>query len=262
MKACTKGKHIDEGQLIVRKAGGDARSNTSRSRWSRCHRHQRQHRRFGRRGPADRERHAELPEVQVRRTRRRPRRARAGATPKFSWDIAANRRSLIVSAAIAATVDRSSPSWRDAHAVASADEPRVQTARMRRHERCDERCELAASRKDRLSPPLMHAFRSAHRGARRQEEDRSPRRGRRARHRRARASAGRAADHRTCSCAREVARDLEALMNTIALESTEDLQRVRARPQVDPEFRLSRHRAPLDRRSLGRRRQRRDRDRR
>src|SRR5437763_919547 len=77
-------------------------------------------------------------------------------------------------------------------------------------------------RKDRLSPPLMFAFRSAFaaRDARKKVEqvDESGERivtGRR--------SAGRAPITES-QLRREVAADLEALMNTVALESAEDIQ--------------------------------------
>ena len=78
------------------------------------------------------------------------------------------------------------------------------------------------SRKDRLSPPLMYAFRSAHaaRDATKKLDlrDQSGER----------VIAGRRSASRTPITEpllrREVARDLESLMNTIALESAEDLQ--------------------------------------
>ena len=77
-------------------------------------------------------------------------------------------------------------------------------------------------RKDRLSPPLMHAFRSAFaaRDAKKKSErvDGSGERivsGRR--------SAGRAPITEP-QLRREVAIDLEALMNTVALESAEDME--------------------------------------
>lgn len=78
------------------------------------------------------------------------------------------------------------------------------------------------SRKDRLSPPLMYAFRSAHaaRDATKKLDlrDQSGER----------VIAGRRSASRTPITEpllrREVARDLESLMNTIALELAEDLQ--------------------------------------
>jgi type VI secretion system protein ImpF len=77
------------------------------------------------------------------------------------------------------------------------------------------------NRKDRLSPPLMHAFRSAYaaRDATKKIDlrDESGERiiaGRRA--------AGRSPITES-TVRREVARDLEALMNTVALESADDL---------------------------------------
>jgi len=80
----------------------------------------------------------------------------------------------------------------------------------------------AESRKDRLSPPLMHAFRSAYaaRDSKKKIDlrDESGERiiaGRR--------SAGRSPITES-QLRREVARDLEALMNTVALESAEDIR--------------------------------------
>ena len=78
------------------------------------------------------------------------------------------------------------------------------------------------SRKDRLSPPLMHAFRSAHaaRDSKKKIElrDESGERiivGRR--------STGRS-PITEMQLRREVARDLDALMNTIAFESADDIR--------------------------------------
>ena len=77
------------------------------------------------------------------------------------------------------------------------------------------------NRRDRLSPPLMYAFRSAHAArdatAKIDQRDEAGERiisGRR--------TAGRSPITEQ-SLRREVARDLEALMNTVALESSEDL---------------------------------------
>ena len=104
-------------------------------------------------------------------------------------------------------------------------------------------------RKDRLSPPLMYAFRSAHeaRDAKKKLDLRDESGERVIASRR---TAARAAITEP-TLRREVARDLDALMNTIALESTQDLRRVRACPQVGAEFRISRHRASHHRRDLG-----------
>lgn len=80
---------------------------------------------------------------------------------------------------------------------------------------------VAANRKDRLCPPLMHAFRSAHaaRDAAKKIDLRDESGDR--------IIAGRRSVGRTpiteSMVRREVARDLEALMNTVALESAEDL---------------------------------------
>ena len=79
----------------------------------------------------------------------------------------------------------------------------------------------AGNHKDRLSPPLMLAFRSANaaRDAKTKIDLRNDQG--------ERLIAGRRATGRTpiseSLLRREVARDLEALMNTVALESTEDL---------------------------------------
>jgi len=83
---------------------------------------------------------------------------------------------------------------------------------------------VGPNKKDRLSPPLMYAFRSAHeaRDAKVQLDlrDESGER----------IIAGRRAAARTSITEpvlrREVAKDLDALMNTIALESSEDLDSV------------------------------------
>jgi type VI secretion system protein ImpF len=80
---------------------------------------------------------------------------------------------------------------------------------------------VASNRKDRLSPPLMHAFRAAHaaRDATKKLDlrDESGER----------IIAGRRAVSRApiteSLLRREVARDLEALMNTVALEAAADL---------------------------------------
>jgi type VI secretion system protein ImpF len=78
-----------------------------------------------------------------------------------------------------------------------------------------------SSKKNRLSPPLMHAFRSAHaeRDAKKPIDLRDEAG--------ERVIAGRRASARVAiteaMLRREVARDLEALLNTIALESIEDL---------------------------------------
>jgi type VI secretion system protein ImpF len=75
--------------------------------------------------------------------------------------------------------------------------------------------------KNRLSPPLMHAFRSAHasRDAKKKLDLRDEAG--------ERVLAGRRANPRVAitesTLRREVARDLESLMNTIAMESSEDL---------------------------------------
>jgi len=77
-------------------------------------------------------------------------------------------------------------------------------------------------KKDRLSPPLMHAFRSAFeaRDSRKKLDlrDESGERVIASRRTAARASVTEP------TLRREVARDLDALMNTIALESTQDLR--------------------------------------
>src|SRR5688572_18060960 len=81
---------------------------------------------------------------------------------------------------------------------------------------------VGSGKKDRLSPPLMFAFRGAHeaRDARKKIDlrDESGER----------VLAGRRASPRTAITEpvlrREVARDLESLMNTIALESSLDLE--------------------------------------
>lgn len=80
---------------------------------------------------------------------------------------------------------------------------------------------VGANRKDRLSPPLMYAFRSAHAARdattkidQRDEAGERVIAGRR--------TAGRSPITETL-LRREVAHDLEALMNTVALESSEDL---------------------------------------
>jgi type VI secretion system protein ImpF len=80
---------------------------------------------------------------------------------------------------------------------------------------------VASNRKDRLSPPLMFAFRSAHaaRDATKKVELRDEAGERVISGRR---SAGRAPITESL-LRREVGRDLEALMNTVALESAEDL---------------------------------------
>jgi len=78
------------------------------------------------------------------------------------------------------------------------------------------------SRRDRLSPPLMHAFRSAH-SARdsKQKLDLRDQSGERL-------IAGRRSAGRfpitELQLRREVARDLDALMNTVAFESAEDIR--------------------------------------
>lgn len=78
------------------------------------------------------------------------------------------------------------------------------------------------SKKERLSPPLMHAFRSAFeaRDSRKKLDlrDESGERVIASRRSSARASVTEP------TLRREVARDLDALMNTIALESTQDLR--------------------------------------
>jgi type VI secretion system protein ImpF len=80
---------------------------------------------------------------------------------------------------------------------------------------------MAPSRKDRLSPPLMHAFRSAHaeRDAKKKLDLRDEAG--------ERLLAGRRLNARVAitevTLRREVARDLQALMNTIAMESSENL---------------------------------------
>jgi type VI secretion system protein ImpF len=76
-------------------------------------------------------------------------------------------------------------------------------------------------RKDRLSPPLMHAFRSAF--AARDAKKRADRDEAGERVVSGRRSAGRAPITEQ-QLRREVATDLDSLMNTIALESAEDLQ--------------------------------------
>ncbi len=80
-----------------------------------------------------------------------------------------------------------------------------------------------ASRKDRLSPPLMLAFRSAHasRDARNRVDQRDEFGNRIVAGRR---SSGRAPISEVL-LRREVARDLESLLNTIAMESTQDLSK-------------------------------------
>src|SRR3954467_13014134 len=77
------------------------------------------------------------------------------------------------------------------------------------------------ARKERLSPPLMHAFRTAH-GARdaRKKLDLRDESGERVIA--SRRTAARVAITEP-TLRREVARDLDALMNTIAMESTQDL---------------------------------------
>ena len=78
------------------------------------------------------------------------------------------------------------------------------------------------NRKNRLSPPLMHAFRSAHaeRDAKKKLDLRDEAG--------ERVLPGRRLNARVAitelSLRREVARDLEALMNTIAMESSEELE--------------------------------------
>lgn len=82
---------------------------------------------------------------------------------------------------------------------------------------------VGVKNKNRLSPPLMYAFRSAHeaRDAKTKLDLRDEAG--------ERVIAGRRSAVRTAitepMLRREVARDLESLMNTIAMESTEDLQR-------------------------------------
>ena len=81
---------------------------------------------------------------------------------------------------------------------------------------------VASNRKDRLSPPLMHAFRAAHaaRDATKKIDLRDEAG--------ERIIAGRRAVSRApiteSALRREVANDLESLMNTVALESAEDLR--------------------------------------
>jgi type VI secretion system protein ImpF len=80
-----------------------------------------------------------------------------------------------------------------------------------------------ASKKDRLSPPLMLAFRTAH--AKRDARDKIDIRDKSGE----RIIAGRRSSGRfpisEALLRREVAHDLDSLMNTVALESTEDLSR-------------------------------------
>jgi len=81
---------------------------------------------------------------------------------------------------------------------------------------------VGVKKKDRLSPPLMYAFRSAHeaRDAKTKLDLRDEAG--------ERVIAGRRMAARTAitepTLRREVARDLDSLMNTIALESSEDLE--------------------------------------
>jgi len=82
---------------------------------------------------------------------------------------------------------------------------------------------VGVNNKNRLSPPLMYAFRSAHEARDSKTKlDLRDEAGERV-------IAGRRSAARTAitepMLRREVARDLESLMNTIAMESTEDLQR-------------------------------------
>jgi type VI secretion system protein ImpF len=83
---------------------------------------------------------------------------------------------------------------------------------------------VGANNKNRLSPPLMFAFRSAHeaRDAKTKLDLRDEAG--------ERVIAGRRSSVRTAitepMLRREVARDLESLMNTIAMESTQDLERL------------------------------------
>ena len=103
-------------------------------------------------------------------------------------------------------------------------------------------------KKERLSPPLMHAFRSAFE-ARDSKKKLDLRDESGERVIASRRTAARAAITEP-TLRREVARDLDALMNTIALESTQDLRSSRARSQVDSEFRISRYLASQHRRDL------------
>jgi type VI secretion system protein ImpF len=81
---------------------------------------------------------------------------------------------------------------------------------------------IGSGRKDRLSPPLLHAFRIAHdaRDARKKLDLRDDNG--------ERVIASRRASARVAitepMLRREVARDLDALMNTIALESAQDIE--------------------------------------
>src|SRR5882672_4335518 len=77
-------------------------------------------------------------------------------------------------------------------------------------------------RKDRLSPPLMFAFRSAH-AARDAKKRSTPQNEAGERVVPSRRSAGRVPITES-QLRREVARDLESLMNTVALESADDIQ--------------------------------------